>query len=146
MKKLLPIMVVGFLVISGLGVAGISFEKTDDAVLIGMSDTETMIFSSLVIDTRPGEPMLPKVVKTFELPFGAKNVKVNVVTKDVEEYDTAREIRPASTPVLLTVDENVGVFKSKKNEKIYASSEPFPSMRVASLFHLLVLVTVLVVV
>jgi hypothetical protein len=145
MKKFLPIMVVGFLVISGLGVAGIPFEKTDNVLLVETSNAETMIFSSLVIDdgdrdyisvslsdtssylTKPGEPMLPKVVKTFELPFGAKNVKVNVVTKDVEEYDVAGEIRPASTPVPLTVDGDVGVFKSKKNEKIYASSEPFPS-------------------
>ena len=43
-----------------------------------------------------GKPVLPKVVKTFEIPFGAKNIEVTVEPKDIYEQEITKKVRPGS--------------------------------------------------
>jgi len=145
MKKILPILVIGFLVLSGFGAFASNNDKMNDEKNKVNSNTTTMTFSSLIIkefddnyfevnlqDTSSylmdsGKPMLPKVVKFFELPFGVQNLNVEVTPKNVQEYKITGEIRPAPVHVPLTsAIDNVDVELSK-DEKTYASNELFPS-------------------
>ena len=87
MKKLLPILVVCFLVLSGLGaVAGTN--ENSEMITVSFSSPTINDYDSeyieinlqdspyLVLD--PGKPVLPYVVKSIELPLGVKNVNVKV--------------------------------------------------------------------
>ena len=119
MKKILPIAIVGILIISGLGAVVTGYTSSD--VNSGkQTNIISMTFSPITIKDNsneyvelcfndetsyfmdPGQPMLPTVVKVVELPFGAQNVHVNVLTKGISEYEIEKEIRPSPTPLPLT--------------------------------------------
>jgi len=72
---------------------------------------------------KPGYPLLPKLVKAVELPFGAKNIEVNVVIENTEQYKISKQIIPAPARYRLSDGKLVGEIK---NEEVYESSEPFP--------------------
>ena len=96
MKKILSIIIIGILALGGIGAVAVTEQKTE---------TDIMTFSSLTITDRnsdyvelhlneassylmqPGKPMVPKVVKTVELPFGVQNVKVEVFPMGVNEVE-----------------------------------------------------------
>ena len=146
MNKILPIITIGILVISGLGAVAVNNNLTmTDNKTIEKSETITTKFLSLVIEDynskyidlsfedtssylmNPGEPVLPKVVKSVELPFGAKNIQVEVTVNNVQEYVIEKEIRPAPPYIPLIADEENIFVKSEKNEEVYSSEELFPS-------------------
>jgi len=149
MKKILPILVVGALVLSGLGAVAFTNNVTtnnyDNNKSVEKSDMMTLAFSPFVIEEydseyievnfedtatyvmNPGHPVLPKVVKSFELLFGARNVNVEVMVNNVQEYEIEKKIRPASPHIPLIATEEDIVVKSEKNEKVYASEDPYPS-------------------
>ena len=145
MKKILPIMAVLILILSGFGAGAISKDVTYDAKTEKKSDESTISFSPPIIEEHdgdylevrlmdvstylmnPGQPMVPKVVKNVELAFGVKNVKVDVIPKTVKEYEITKEIRPAPAPVPLTEEKYNVVVKSEKNVEVYTSRELFPS-------------------
>lgn len=145
MKKILPIMIVLILILSGFGAGAISKDVTYDAKNEKKSDESTISFSPPIIEEHdgdylevrlmdvstylmnPGQPMVPKVVKNVELAFGVKNVKVDVIPKTVKEYEITKEIRPAPAPVPLTEEKYNVVVKSEKNVEVYTSRELFPS-------------------
>ena len=145
MKKILPIMIVLILILSGFGVGAISKVTSSDAKNEKKFDESTILFSPPIIEEhdktylevrltdissylmKPGQPMVPKVVKNIELAFGVRNVKVDVIPKTVNEYEITKEIRPAPTPVPLTEEKYNVVVKSEKDEEVYTSREIFPS-------------------
>jgi hypothetical protein len=150
MSKILPILTVGILVLSGLGAAAITTvstydNSTYDDKIVGKSDMITLTFSPFAIEEynseyievnleepskyymNPGHPVVPKIVKTFELPFTAYNIKIDVTINNVKEYEIEKEIRPASPHIPLIATEEPLVVKAEKNEKVYASEDPFPS-------------------
>ena len=150
MSKILPILTVGILVLSGLGAAAITNvstydNSTYDDKIVGKSDMITLAFSPFVKEEynseyievnleepskyymNPGHPVLPKIVKTFELPFTAYNIKIDVTINNVKDYEIEKEIRPASPHIPLIATEEPLVVKAEKNEKVYASEDPFPS-------------------
>jgi len=149
MKKILPIMVIGFLILSGLGAVAVTNDLNisdfDNDKTIGKSEIATFAFSPMVIEEHdneyfevslkdtssylmnPGNPVLPKVVKSFELPFGARNIKVKVTMNNVQEYGIDKEIRPAPPHIPLIATEEEIVVNYEKNEKVYSSEELYPS-------------------
>ena len=144
MKKHISFLLVGILVLSGLGAVAGSIDNIQTKETIENREFFSMSFSSPVIydyNTKyievsldeansflvnSGQPFLPKVVKTIELDFGVKNVKVQVTPNNVEEYVITKEVRPSPTPLLLTTIENTFV-KTIKDQKIYDSEDPFPN-------------------
>lgn len=145
MKRILPIVVVLILVISGIGAVAITTETKSETENMEKSEISTIVFPPLIIEKteedyvevnledtatyfmNPGQPKIPKVVKVIELPFGAKNVKVDVITNNVQEYSIEDQIRPALIHVPLVTDASSYVDTSYKDEEIYASEELFPS-------------------
>jgi len=71
--------------------------------------------------------MLPKIVKTFELPFGAKNVKVEVTPGTIVEKYVSKEIRPSPRMQPLVTTQQTAYFKQEKDLEIYSSNDPYPS-------------------
>jgi len=135
LKKILSIIIVGILALGGLGAVAVNEEKIE---------TDIMTFSSLTIMDRnsdyvelhlneassylmqPGKPMVPKVVKTVELPFGVQNVEVKVLPIGINEVEIENKISPAPALLPLTSSNNIDV-KTEKSEKTYESTDLFPN-------------------
>ena len=141
MRKLLPILVVGILVISGLGALATNTNKT--------SELKTQTFTEMTINEKistdittfkikennnnyievnigkeeiylmnPGQPMIPRVLKTYELPFGASNIKVEAIPSNIKEIELSKEIKPASTPMPLTQRPD-SIINAQKDQTVY---------------------------
>jgi len=146
LRKILAITILCVLILSGIGVAAISDNKTElyenktrieitntkfsQPTVIRDSDSEyneVSLEEASSYIMNPGQPMLPKIVKSFELPFGAKNIKIEVKPGNVREYEVNEEVRPAPVHLPLTLMTDDIDVKLTKDEKTYASTEPFPS-------------------
>jgi len=147
MKKILSIAIVIFLLFSGIGAIGLQTQQTMD----NNTDIETksnfielsfepfeiindqMNYQSLEIKscesyiTNPGSPMLPKMIKTFEIPFSSSNIKINVDVKETKEMDFNGEIKPAPTPIPMLPNTDLNIIKPlEKDDSIYQNDEYFP--------------------
>ena len=140
MREYLSIFVVVILVLSGLGAVVIADDNTDveteiftiviSSPIIKKSDNnyvEVSFEDTLLYLMKSGQPMLPKVVKMVELPFGIRNVKVEVTPINIQEYEIEGEIRPAPAPMSLSTVSNNVVMTPEKDEQVYGSGEPYPS-------------------
>jgi hypothetical protein len=140
MKNLLPIMVVGILVLSGLG--AVALQENEDETLFS---TESIMISepvikesneyltidlkeseSLLLET--GKPMLPVITKVFTFPLGTEIVDVSV-DFDIEKQVLSRKVQPSPKPVPLT--DNLPIEKISTelviDEDVYSSSDLYPS-------------------
>lgn len=137
MKKILPILIVGILVLSGLGAGALNKEKNKkqtETIMISFSmpsleeidnnNIEVHLKEETSYMVNPGQPVLPKVVKAVELDFGVKNVKVEVTIGKTHEYTIDKQIIPASGPVS-TIENNDII--NEKDEDVYSSDEMYPS-------------------
>ncbi|RLF33304.1 MAG: peptidase C25 [Thermoplasmata archaeon] len=145
MKKILSFLIIVFLIVSGVGAVAVHNENESEIV---KTCSSKITFSSLRLketDTgyvevelegvstflmEPGKPMLPKVVKTFELPFGVKNVRVEVTPMgDVIEKQFPKEIRPSPRMLPLTMVKTVdsSFVKQEKDVSVYSSDGLYPS-------------------
>lgn len=109
MKRVLPILIIGILVLSGLGALGITYDKTFENKVI----EESIVISDPVIEnigqyatisiegqttqiTEPGRPILPVITRVYTFPFGTKINNVDVRTSDIKNIKISKEIQPAS--------------------------------------------------
>jgi hypothetical protein len=72
-------------------------ELDSENVEVNLNDVSTYLMN-------PGQPMLPKIVKSVELEFGVSNVQINVIPKNVKVYEIEKKIRPAPMHVILSED------------------------------------------
>ena len=136
--KLLPIMVVGILVLSRLGVAAI----IDDTTYYVRNTEESIAISEPVINetnqyvtvnlrkatsflSKAGEPVLPVVTKEFILPFGSKIRHVDVSFSEANKMVLSKQVQPGPEPIPKTGLRMLG--KPVKNQEIYESGELYPS-------------------
>jgi hypothetical protein len=111
MKKIIPLLLIGIMVLSGLGAAAVT--KTSETTL---KKTETISFSNPEITTKesdafisidnanawlntPGAPMLPASVTTYIFPYGTRIKTVDVTFSEPEEFIVEKKIVSAPTPV-----------------------------------------------
>ena len=141
MKKILVATIVAIFLISSFGtMANANLEESKiqtTSTSISFSplkiNQESIKYTSVEMQgvstyiTTAGEPMLPKVVKTFELPFGVKNIDIEVTTSDIVEKHVEKEIRPSPHMLPLTSTEKTSTKEQKKNLEIYSSNDPYPS-------------------
>jgi len=71
-----------------------------------------------------GEPILPRKVQTFEVPFGTKIVDVSVDLNSIQTITLSENILPAPMPVIQG-SHSPAVYEM--NEEIYSSNEYYPS-------------------
>lgn len=133
MKKILPLLVVGILVLGGLGaVSGTESEKSeiisekiafsqpivstnDEFVNINVEETNSFI-------TEQGKPLLPCYNDRFTFPFGTK---INSVTCNPTEFDTqtvSSNIQP--TPQIAIAGQTI---MKTKEELVNYGNEVYPS-------------------
>lgn len=144
MSKIIPIILIGILVLSGPSAAGFTNEKTSND-LTKKCEIMTMELSPLTVREletgftelsfeetntylmEPGKPILPKIVKTFELPFGVKNVNVEVTPGKISEKYVSKEICPAPRMQPLATAQTTAFNKQEKDLGVYSSNDPYPS-------------------
>jgi len=141
MKKIISILAIVVLIISGIGAVATNNRDTGNVIKalsdeitispLKIKETNTNYIEVTLDDVstflmEPGKPMLPKIVKTFELPFGVKNIKVEVTPGEITEKYVSKEISPSPRMLPLNAATTSSV-KQEKNTKIYASNDPYPS-------------------
>ena len=79
---------------------------------------------------KPGRPILPKIVKIFEIPFGATNIEIKVTPLEISQQTIKKQIQPCPAPMpLLNVKSFARKYKmvSTKDSQVYKSKDPYPS-------------------
>jgi hypothetical protein len=143
MNKLLPIFVISILIISGIGTLAINVKNENKESLEPIIDTFYFNKNSLDIEEidenyvslrfqdknvylmNPGQPMMPRILKKYELPFGATNIKVSVESTDFFEISITKQIEPSPAPLPLSPDFEYNI-QFKKDKTIYENDDFYP--------------------
>ena len=140
MKKLILLLLVGSLVISGFGATGVINENSETVKKVGaVSFSENLLIQkksgylsvdlggtdSFLMDT--GKPVLPVYHKTFMFSSAVKIKEVVCHYSEVKERSIVGKIIPAPEAVTRCYDNNVSRGSLIKEDKeIYESDELFP--------------------
>jgi len=142
MKKIITLAISIFLVFSGLGAVALNLEKINNFEKTNNGFNEIDFSSINVVDSNeefisfsfgneelyllnPGQPMIPKMLKEFELPFGVTNVNVELIPKEIQEKYISKEIKPVPSPIPKTPIDGFVPYP-RKDKIIYESEELFP--------------------
>jgi hypothetical protein len=142
MKKLIPFVVVGILVLSGLGAAAfktnVSLPSTS-AISKNIS-TSVQFSSEPMIEEKDGfvsitiagattqlliqdRPVLPIYVKTSELPYGSTNVQVTCTPHDISVMEISAPVVPARIPLRSQMTEQMAYVT---DPSVYGSAALYP--------------------
>jgi len=142
MNKITPILIIVILVLSGLGATALSEDIINNNSDKKQLETHTIYIPPVIIENnngkylnihlkdtssyvmKSGKPILPKIVKTIELPFGVKNINVDVIPKLIQEQEIDKKIEPSPPLLPLNTDTNQLTIKI---DKVYESNVLYPS-------------------
>jgi hypothetical protein len=143
MKKLLPMLVIGIMVVSGLGAAAIqspqdeqvtdnieisrtvipisepTFTQEQEFITLELEESETFLSIS-------GKPMLPVITRTYSFPAGTR---IDEVSVDMTWNQLTLDQKITPTPVFVpySVEVSVDVLEEKKvDETVYESTAWYP--------------------
>jgi hypothetical protein len=125
MKKLIPIVIVGILVLSGLGAAAVSSN-----ISLRQASTTSTISASVVFSSQPtikekngflnvaingattqlqskNQPVLPIYVKTYEIPYGSTDIQIICTPNDIGTQQISGQIAPARIAPLSKAGESI---------------------------------------
>ena len=126
MRKIVVLAMVGILIVSGsagTGVQKVALNDTHEQLIkeINVSFSPLNFKEATSYLMNPEKPILPQIVKHIEIPFGAKNVRVNLTPGKVEERAIKGNIPLAPHLVPLGYDYEVQDKNKGFNEVIYPS-------------------------
>ncbi len=139
MKKIIPILIVGILVISGLGAVAISDNNPESLYKMeSISISETILKENneyILIDfeestsklMETGNPIIPVITKVYTFPAGTKieNVKVDIIN---EQQTLQKKIQPSTKPIPMSNDIIIDASEIYiQNDDVYSSAELYPS-------------------
>jgi hypothetical protein len=142
MKKILPILLVGALILSGFGAAvSVSTQKEQFLLQQDLSFSEPVLTDQdnyLSVDVKeatslassPGNPTLPMYTKLFSFPFGTIIKDVSFSVSSEQTLRLTKEILPGAQPtpvsggVMISSDQ-----KQVKNDAVYSGKNSYPSSR-----------------
>ncbi len=142
MKKFIPIIIVGILVLSGLGAAAFTTNVSKDQTINRKSESTLVLFSSQpIISEKDGfveiqvdgattqlldsnKPVLPIYVKTYQIPFGSTDIQVVSTAQDMSTFYLTQKIIPARITRVSDVKEQSAYVK---DPAVYGSSEFYPA-------------------
>ncbi len=115
MKKIIPVLIIGVLVLSGLGAAAINDEQTIHTISESIALSEPTINNMknyVEIDLAEatsrlmgeGKPDLPVVTKVYTFPSGTKIEDVKVTFSETYELIISKDIKPASVPEYISTE------------------------------------------
>jgi hypothetical protein len=141
MKKLIPILIVGILVLSGLGAAAFTTNVSIKQAMIMKNESSSVLFSSQPTQLEkdgfvelemngattqlqePNKPVLPIYVKTYQIPFGSTNIQVTCSPHDISTMTLTAEVMPARIAPLSELSENMAYVK---DSSVYGSVAFYP--------------------
>lgn len=138
MKKIIPILMIGFLLISGLGAVAVSFSEKENFI------TETIVFSQPNIREKTdfsyielsgstsdswesGKPTIPVVTKVYTFPFGTHIDNVKVTFSDTMDKVVSKPIEPSPEPLMKSIS-NTPTIKTP-NIVSYSEIDTYPETR-----------------
>jgi len=142
MKKIFSILMIFIFVLSGIGAAAIHIEIPDQTE--SQTIESTWIKSEPITITQensyikvtledessllmiPGKPLLPRIIKSFELPFGAEEIKIDVKTDQKTTIKLSSKIVPTPAPKPLSTENQYETIP-EIDISTYKSDEPFPN-------------------
>jgi hypothetical protein len=77
--------------------------------------------------TTAGQPRLPVLIQTLELPFGATDISVSLIPGTVSTQTVTIPIEPSLPLLPLTLAEQSSGITPVKDEAVYGMTTPFPS-------------------
>ena len=139
MYKILPILIIGIFVLSGLGAVAFPEDDTD-------IETQSIYFSNpTIVDQndylnikikeansfiiKEGKPLLPSYVQTFTFPIGTKIEKVFCEPKNKQFLDIDNKLIIAPKPVILEDNQLIFEDEIKENPKIISSWYSYDRIR-----------------
>ncbi len=141
MRKMFVMAVVLVFLISGINMTGIeknslgitSEEKNANKITYAIQFSQPSIVEENYAEiklkecnswlAKPGYPLLPKLVKVFELPFNARDIKVNVEIKNVTMKSISKQVLPSPPRARLSDGK---IVEGKEKSSVYDSNEAFP--------------------
>ncbi len=142
MKKIPILIIVGILIGSSIGAIGTQGKQGTSTSLSEHLNTPTIQKQSVDADgyllieltgtstfqTKGGQPQLPKIVRTVELPFGATDIQVTLAPSDITTQHIEQEIRPAPqmAPLVDEYQSLAAAYRTPKDTAVYAMTTPYP--------------------
>jgi hypothetical protein len=141
MKKIAILFIIGILVGSTLGVAGININQqaamslsqhistpqmqiqsiSNEYIMLGLEGSSTYLSTA-------GHPRLPEIIQVVELPFGSTGISVSLTPQDITTQQIDQEIKPAAALLPLTPEyQNIATGDTMKDASIYAMTTPYPT-------------------
>ena len=128
-QKTISIVIVGFLVVSGLGAVAVSdsdnnFVKEECIMLSTPVIQENGKYLSVNLEESTslcmdvGKPVLPVLTKVYTFPLGTQIDDVVVTFNNINEYVLSRKIMPSSEPVPLLANEKVSIKLSETKDRV----------------------------
>jgi len=140
MKKIILLVVVGILVLSGLGAAEIQKDNTETQQTLeiftfsepSFEENEQNQYASIKLNEptsylmNPGEPILPVLNVKYTYPVGTHIKDVTVVFSERKDQVLSRKIMPALAPVPLLEKTVIDSEDIEENSEVYESSQLYP--------------------
>jgi len=142
MKKLIPIIIVGIIVLSGLGAAAFSTNVSLKQATDLQGKSASIVYSSQPFLTEkngfvevhldgatsqlldPNKPVLPIYVKTFQIPFRSTDIQILCTPRNVHSMVLTNEIVPARIAPLSKLSEQT---EYVKDPAVYGSAALYPN-------------------
>ena len=143
MKKMLPIIITGVLILSGLGTAAFTTNVSIKPTMIVKNESTSVLFSSqptlsekdgfvqIQVDgattqlLESNRPVLPIYVKTYQIPYGSTSIQVACNPKNISTMTLTKEVMPARIAPLSELNEQTAYVK---DPTVYGSSEFYPDV------------------
>ena len=141
MSKILSVLVIGVLVLSGLGAAAFTTNVSIKPTMIMKNESTSVLFSSQPTQLdkdgfveiamngattqllESNKPVLPIYVKTYQIPFGSTNIQVVCSPQGISTMTLTKEVMPARIAPLSTMSENIAYVK---DASVYGSAALYP--------------------
>jgi hypothetical protein len=143
MKKFIPVIVVGILVLSGLGAAAFSTNVSKKQATIVENESNSVLFSSqpTLVQTdgfveiqldgtttqllQANKPVLPIYVKTYQIPFGSTDIQVVCTPTGINTLTLSQDVIPARIAPISMMNERTAYVK---DASVYGSAALYPDV------------------
>ena len=131
----------GVLILSGLGAAAFTTNVSYKSTMIMKQESTSVLLSSQPTQLdkdgfvklemsgattqllEANKPVLPLYVKTYEIPFGSRNIQVSCTPQDINTMPLTKEVIPARIAPLSKMSENMAYVK---DASVYGSAAFYP--------------------
>jgi hypothetical protein len=151
MKKIIPILIIGILILSGVGAGAYFIQREPDQKLQTKSDSiqfsEPVITENeqgyLTIELKEssvtlqntGEPILPIINKKYTFPLGTAIKDVQVIFTGNKQYSLSKKITPTPYPATTLKGKEINGGNEIENAVVYTSQNLYPEQSYTYSLH-----------